>query len=76
MSLTLRSHTHLQAAQISAQPKLTNKYACPTHTDRQKSTGYNSTYPKVAQTWFNEHLCSKQTLVRIESLVFQNATFG
>ena len=24
---TLRSHTHLQAAQISSQPKLTNKYA-------------------------------------------------
>jgi len=35
MSLTLRSHTHLQAAQIIARPKLTNKYACPTHTDRK-----------------------------------------
>ena len=27
--LTRSSHTHLQAAQASTQPKLTNKYACP-----------------------------------------------
>ena len=26
---SLRSHTHLQATQASAQPKLTNKYAYP-----------------------------------------------
>jgi hypothetical protein len=37
MSLTLRSHTHLQAAQISAQPKLTNKYACPTAPTENKA---------------------------------------
>jgi hypothetical protein len=41
---TPRSHTHLQATQINAQPKLTNKYACPTHNDRRKSTGYNSSF--------------------------------
>jgi hypothetical protein len=34
--LTLRSHTHLQAAQNSTHPKITNKYACPTaQTDRK-----------------------------------------
>lgn len=35
--LNANSHTHLQAAQISAQSKLTNKYAScpPTQTDRK-----------------------------------------
>ena len=37
MTLTLRSHTHLQAAQISARPKLTNKYACPTAPTENKA---------------------------------------
>lgn len=37
MSLTLRSHTHLQAAQNSARPKLTNKYACPTAQTENKA---------------------------------------
>lgn len=27
---TLRSHTHLQATQANAQPKLAKEYACPT----------------------------------------------
>jgi len=45
---TLRSHTHLQATQAIAQPKLTNKYACPTHNDRQESTGGNSTFAIMA----------------------------
>jgi len=45
---TLRSHTHLQATQANAQPKLTNKYVCPTHNDRQKSTGGNSTFAIMA----------------------------
>ena len=45
---TLRSHTHLQAAQISARPKLTNKYACPIHPGGHKSTGYNSKQAKFA----------------------------
>lgn len=52
---TLRSHTHLQAAQATAKPKLTNKYACPTH--RQKSTDGNSTYPKGGVS------CSKDSFV-------------
>ena len=36
----------------------------------------NSTYPKVAGQCEYEHWCFKQTLVRIDSLVFQTATFG
>ncbi len=33
---TLCSHTHLQATQANARPKLTNKYACPTaRTDKK-----------------------------------------
>ena len=34
---TLSSHTHLQAAQNSAQPKLANKYACPTVRTERKA---------------------------------------
>ncbi len=40
------------------------------------STATNSTYPKVAGHCEYEHLCFKQTLVGIDSLVFQTATFG
>ena len=65
MTLTLCSHTHLQAAQIIACPKLTNKYACPTRTASQKSTGYNSTYPKGGVS------CSKDSFVVNQTLVFQ-----
>lgn len=36
----------------------------------------NSTYPKVAGKCEYEHLRFKQTFVRIDSLVFQTATFG
>jgi hypothetical protein len=36
----------------------------------------NSTYPKVAGSCEYEHLCFKITLVRLDSLVFQTATFG
>jgi len=36
----------------------------------------NSTYPKVTRQGVNEHLCFKQTLVRVDNLVFQNDTFG
>lgn len=39
---THSSHTHLQATQTNPQPKLANKYACPTHNNGQKSTGGNS----------------------------------
>jgi hypothetical protein len=62
---TLRSHTHLQAAQATAKPKLTNKYACPTHNDRQKSTGGNSTYPKGGVS------CSKDSFVVNQIFIFQ-----
>lgn len=41
------SHTHSQATQISTLPKLTNKYACPTRTARQQSTGYNMVYENM-----------------------------
>ena len=34
---TLRSHTHLQATQANTQPKLTNKYACPTAPTENKA---------------------------------------
>jgi|GEM_PF-4643751 len=34
---TLRSHTHLQATQANARPKLTNKYACPTAQTENKA---------------------------------------
>ena len=34
---SLRSHTHLQATQISAQPKLANKYAYPTARTENKA---------------------------------------
>jgi hypothetical protein len=36
----------------------------------------NSTYPKVAGQCEYEHSCFKQTFVRIDSLIFQTATFG
>jgi hypothetical protein len=42
----------------------------------QRMPAANSTYPKVAGTCVNEHLYFKQTLVRIDSSVFQTATFG
>ncbi len=40
-----------------------------------RRAAYNSTYSKVAGTCVYEHLYFKQTLVRIDSLVFQTATF-
>jgi hypothetical protein len=69
---THRSHTHLQATQATAQPKLTNKYACPTHNDRQKSTGGNSTYKKLAVQWLNETLCFVSSSVLVDSFVLRN----
>ncbi|MCE9540558.1 MAG: hypothetical protein K8R85_15260 [Bacteroidetes bacterium] len=62
-NLTPSSHTHLQATQTNTQPKLTNKYACPTHNDRQKSTGGNSTYPKGGVS------CFADTFVQAENSV-------
>ncbi len=54
---TLHSHTHLQATQVNARPKLTNKYACPTHNDRHKSTGGNSTFALWRVKWEYKQLC-------------------
>ncbi len=68
---TLRSDTHLQATPATAQPKLTNKYACPTHNDRQKSTG-NSTYKKLAVQWLNEALCFVSSSVLADSFRLRN----
>ncbi len=46
------------------------------YTSIDRTPAGNSTYPKVAGQCKYEHLCFKQTLVRIDSLVFQIATFG
>lgn len=58
---TLLIHTHLQAAQVIAQPKLTKKYASPTPNDRQKSTGYNSGFALWGLTCFVETLVQGST---------------
>lgn len=42
----------------------------------KKQRTANSAYPKVAAQCKFEHLFFKQALVRIDSLVFQTATFG
>ena len=69
---TLRSHTHLQATQAITQPKLTNKYACPTHNDRQDSTGGNSGFKKLAVQWLIEHSTSHQHLWWLDSFMLRN----
>jgi hypothetical protein len=69
---THRSHTHLQATQINAQSKLTNKYVCTTHNDRQKSTGGNSSYKKLAVQWLNEILCFVTSSVLADSFRLRN----
>jgi len=69
---TLRSHTHLQATQATAQPKLTNKYACPTHNDRQESTGGNRRLAKKRVQCLNEALCFVSSSVLADSLVLRN----
>ncbi len=45
---TLRSHTHLQATHADTQAKACKRVCLPNRTDRQKSTGGNSTYKKLA----------------------------
>ena len=71
---SLRSHTHLQAAQICAQPKLTNKYAYPTARTTNKAlvvtapkkNGGGSAYRDIVQLIkFGEY----------SSFVFQNRHF-
>ena len=62
---TLRSHTHLQATQAISQTKACKRVCLPNRTERQRSTGYNSTYPKGGD------LCSKDSFVVNQTLVFQ-----
>ncbi|WP_341908380.1 hypothetical protein [Fluviicola taffensis] len=38
----------------------------------QESTGYNSTYPKVAVQWLNEALCFYQSLCLTKSEMLRN----
>jgi hypothetical protein len=45
-------------------------------TEKEQRTANNSSYSKVAGQCEYEHLCFKKTLVRIDILLFQIATFG
>lgn len=63
-SPTLRSHTHLKATQGDTQTKAYKRVCLPNRTDRQESTGGNSTYPKGGVS------CSKDSFVVNGSLVF------
>jgi len=38
----------------------------------KRSTGYNSTYPKVAVQWFNQAFCFYQSLCLTDSEVLRN----
>ncbi len=38
----------------------------------ERKTPYNSTYPKVAVQWFNQALCSYQSLCLVDSEVLRN----
>jgi len=39
---------------------------------RQGTTGYNSTYPKVAVQWLNQALCFYQSFCSVDSEVLRN----
>jgi len=61
---TLRSHTHLQAAQANAQTKAYKRVCLPNRTDATTLDGrattekegrtHNSTYKKLAVQWLND----------------------
>jgi hypothetical protein len=38
----------------------------------EKTTAYNSTYPKVVVQWLNQALCFYQSLCLVDSEVFRN----
>jgi hypothetical protein len=38
----------------------------------RRTTGYNSTYPKVAVQWLNQALCFYQNLCLVDSEVLRN----
>ncbi len=69
---TLRSHTHLQATQSDTQTKAYKRVCLPDRTDRQNSTGGNSTYKKLAVQWLNEALCFVSSFVVADSFVLRN----
>ena len=68
---TLRSHTHLQAAQADTQGKACKRVCLPNRTadrradDRKEQRRHNSTYPKGGVS------CSNDSFVVNGSLVFQ-----
>jgi hypothetical protein len=72
---TLRSHTHLQAAQAITQTKACKRVCLPNRTDRaildrretteKEGRTHNSTYPKGGVS------CSKDSFVLNGTLVFQ-----
>jgi hypothetical protein len=41
-------------------------------TTEERTTAYNSTYPKVAVQWLNEALCFVASFVVADSLVLRN----
>jgi len=75
---TLRSHTHLQAAQADTQTKACKRVCLPKRTtdrqadDRKEQRRHNSTYKKLAAQWLNEALCFVSSFVVADSLVLQN----
>ena len=69
---TLRSHTHLQATQADTKAKACKRVCLPNRTDRQESTGGNSTYKKLAFQWLNEALCFVSSSVVADSFVLRN----
>lgn len=64
----LRSHTHLQATQSNARPKLPNKYDCLTHNDRQKSTGGNSSFAQRGVWSFKKSSSCLEVFVTFDTL--------
>jgi len=48
------------------------RWTVATELRRQKSTGYNSTYKKLAVQWLNEALCFVSSVVLADSLVLRN----
>jgi hypothetical protein len=56
--LTLRSHTHLQATQANAQPKLTNKYAARHALTDRKALAITAPLRLWRVKCEHQHLCN------------------
>ena len=75
---TLRSHTHLQAAQADSQAKACKRVCLPNRTttrqtdDRKEQRRHNSGFAKKRVQWLIEHSASHQILWCIDSLVLRN----